>query len=194
MENNNTNTGTTNTGSENNVDTNIDYEKLDEIINKRINKTESSILKSYFSQQGLDEVQMKEAIEAYKNSKKSEETKNNKEFEDLTNNYNNLKKTFNQERLNNSINLSLIKKGLSDEQIPFILKMVDVDGVLNDKDEINQEKLNENIDKLFKAFPGLVNKTESKSFVQIGASNNNSQYEESSDALLRKAFGLKDKK
>ena len=194
MENtNNTNTGTTNTGSEN-TNTNIDYGKLEEIINKGINQKENSILKSYFSQQGLDEVQMKEAIEAYKNSKKTEENKNTKEFEDLTNNYNSLKKSYNQERLNNSINLSLIKRGLSDEQIPFILKMVDVDGVMNEKDEINQEKLTENIEKLFKAFPGLVNKTENKSFVQIGTSNNNSQYEESSDALLRKAFGLKDKK
>jgi hypothetical protein len=193
MENtNNVNTGTTNTGSENN--TNIDYGKLEEIINKGINQKENSILKSYFSQQGLDEVQMKEAIENYKNSKKVEENKNTKEFEDLTNNYNNLKKIFNQERLNNSINLSLIKKGLSDEQIPFILKMVDTDGILNEKDEINQEKLNENIENLFKAFPGLVNKTENKSFIQIGTSNNNSQYEESSDVLLRKAFGLKDKK
>ena len=187
--NNNVNNGTTNTGSEN-TNTNIDYGKLEEIINKGINQKENSILKSYFSQQGLDEVQMKEAIEAYKNSKKTEETKNNKEFEDLTNNYNNLKKTFNQERLNNSINLSLMKKGLTDEQIPFILKMVDVDGVLNDKDEIDQAKLNENIENVFKAFPNLVEKKESKSFVQIGASNNSS-VEESETSYLRGLFGIK---
>jgi hypothetical protein len=189
------NNGANNTSSTNNqTNSGVDYGKLEEIINKGINQKENSILKSYFSQQGLSEDEMKEAIANFKNSRKSEEEKNNKSLEDLTNNYSNLQKQFNQERLNNALNLSLMKKGLSEEQIPFISKMVEVEGILNDKSEINQDKLNENIEKVFKAFPNLVQKEDNKSFVQVGVSNNNSQYEESSDALLRKAFGLKDNK
>lgn len=172
----------------------IDYGKLEEIVNKGINQKENSILKSYFSQQGLSEDEMKEAIANFKNSRKSEEEKTNKNFEDLNNNYSNLQKQFNQERLNNALTLSLMKKGLSEEQIPFISKMVEVDGILNDKNEINKDKLNENIENVFKAFPNLIQKKEDKPFIQIGTQNNNSQYEESSDALLRKAFGLKDNK
>ena len=187
------NNGANNTGS-NNTNTNIDYGKLEEIINKGINQKENSILKSYFSQQGLSEEEMKEAISNFKNSRKSEEEKNNKEYETLTNNYANLQKQFNQERLNNAINLSLIKKGLTEEQIPFISKMVEVEGVLNDKSEINKEKLNENIENVFKAFPNLLNKKEDKPLIQIGTSSDSSQYDESSDALLRKAFGLSNKK
>lgn len=190
----NENQGANNTSSnDNSANTNIDYGKLEEIINKGISQKENSILKSYFSQQGLSEDEMKEAITSFKNSRKSEEEKSNKSFEDLTNNYNNLQKQFNQERLNNAINLSLMKKGLTEEQIPFILKMVEVEGVL-DKDTINNDKLNENIEKVFKAFPNLLNKKEDKPFVQVGVSNNGSQYEESTDALLRKAFGLKENK
>lgn len=187
------NQGANNTSSTNQTNSGVDYGKLEEIINKGINQKENSILKSYFSQQGLSEDEMKEAIANFKNSRKSEEEKNNKSFEDLTNNYSNLQKQFNQERLNNALNLSLMKKGLSEEQIPFISKMVEVEGILNDKSEINQDKLNENIEKVFKAFPNLLQK-EDKSFVQVGVSNNGSQYEESTDALLRKAFGLKDNK
>lgn len=195
VNNNVNNDGANNTSSTNNqTNSGVDYGKLEEIINKGINQKENSILKSYFSQQGLSEDEMKEAIANFKNSRKSEEEKNNKSLEDLTNNYSNLQKQFNQERLNNALNLSLMKKGLSEEQIPFISKMVEVDGILNDKSEINQDKLNENIEKVFKAFPNLVQKEDNKSFVQVGVSNNNSQYEESSDALLRKAFGLKDNK
>ena len=183
-----------NSTSSNNTNTNIDYGKLEEIINKGINQKENSILKSYFSQQGLSEEEMKEAISNFKNSRKSEEEKNNKEYETLTNNYANLQKQFNQEKINNALNLALIKKGLTEEQIPFISKMVEVEGVLNDKSEINKEKLNENIENVFKAFPNLINKKEEKPLIQIGTSSDNSQYDESSDALLRKAFGLTNKK
>ena len=187
------NNGANNTGS-NNTNTNIDYGKLEEIINKGINQKENSILKSYFSQQGLSEEEMKEAISNFKNSRKSEEEKNNKEYETLTNNYANLQKQFNQEKINNALNLALIKKGLTEEQIPFISKMVEVEGVLNDKSEINKEKLNENIESVFKAFPNLHNKKEDKPLIKVGISSDNSQYDESSDALLRKAFGLSNKK
>lgn len=196
MENNNVNvenTGANNTSSNNN-NTNIDYGKLEEIINKGINQKENSILKSYFSQQGLSEEEMKEAISNFKNSRKTEEEKNNKDFENLTNNYANLQKQFNQEKINNALNLALIKKGLTEEQIPFISKMVEVDGILNDKSEINKEKLNENIENVFKAFPNLLNKKEDKPLIKVGTSSDNSQYDESSDALLRKAFGLSNKK
>lgn len=191
--NSNVNQGANSTAQENN-NSNIDYGKLEEIINKGINQKENSILKSYFQQAGLSEEEMKEAITNFKNSRKNEEEKNNKDFENLTNNYSNLQKQFNQERLNNALTLSLMKKGLSDNQIPFISKMVEVEGILNDKNEINQDKLNENIENVFKAFPDLIKKEEdNKPLIQVGAPNNGAQYDESSDALLRKAFGLKNK-
>ena len=194
MENNNVNvenTGANNTGS-NNTNTNIDYGKLEEIINKGINQKENSILKSYFSQQGLSEEEMKEAISNFKNSRKSEEEKNNKEYETLTNNYANLQKQFNQEKINNALNLALIKKGLTEEQIPFISKMVEVEGVLNDKSEINKEKLNENIENVFKAFPNLLNKKEDKPLIQIGTSNTSDNVGD--DNLFNFNFGSVNKK
>ena len=192
------NNGANSTSSNNTNNANIDYEKLyqrlDEIINDRNNRNFNSISKSLFSEQGLDEEQVKDAVNSYKNFKKEEEARKTKEFEDLTNNYANLQKQFNQERLNNAINLSLIKKGLTEEQIPFISKMVEVEGILNDKSEVNKEKLNENIENVFKAFPNLINKKEDKPLIKVGTSSDNSQYDESSDALLRKAFGLSNKK
>lgn len=185
------NTGADNTSSNNN---NIDYGKLEEIINKKFNQITNSVSKSYFEQQGLTEEEVKEAVNNFKNSRKIEEEKNNKDFENLTNNYDNLQKQFNQEKINNALNLALMKKGLTEEQIPFISKMVEVEGILNDKSEINKEKLNENIENVFKAFPNLLNKKEDKPLIKVGTSSDNSQYDESSDALLRKAFGLSNKK
>lgn len=189
---NNVANNTSQTNNQGNAD--IDYGKLEEILNKKFNQVENSVSKSYFSQQGLSGDEVKEAITNFKNSRKTEEEKNNKEYEDLKIANTNLQKQINQERLNNALTLSLMKKGLSEEQIPFISKMVEVDGILNDKNEINKDKLNENIENVFKAFPNLIQKKEDKPFIQIGTQNNNSQYEESSDALLRKAFGLKDNK
>ena len=135
---------------------------------------------------------MKEAISNFKNSRKSEEEKNNKEYETLTNNYANLQKQFNQEKVNNALNLALIKKGLTEEQIPFISKMVEVEGVLNDKSEINKEKLNENIENVFKAFPNLLNKKEDKPLIQIGTSNTSDNVGD--DNLFNFNFGSVNKK
>lgn len=195
MENNNVNetNGANSTSSNNNQNNPIDMAHLEEIINKGISQKETSILKSYFQQAGLSEDEMKEAINSYKANKKNAEIKSNKEFEDLNTNYVNLQKQFNQERLNNAITIALMEK-VSKDQIPFISKMIDTEGIMGDKNEINQEKLNENIDAVFKAFPSLVPKKESnQSFVQIGATNNNSN-EEGDSTPFKFNFGSVNKK
>ena len=61
----NTNTNTNNAG--------IDYDKIQAIVDGRNAKTEDSILKSYFQQQGLSEEEMKTAIVDFKNNKAQKE-------------------------------------------------------------------------------------------------------------------------
>lgn len=199
MENTNVNVenqGANNTSSQNtNVNANIDYIKLEEIVNKGINQKENSILKSYFQQQGLNEDEMKEAISSYKNSRKQEEEKNAKDYETLSMNYNELEKTLLKEKTNFAISLNLFRRGLDETQAQYIGKLISTNDILVDG-KIDDTKLNESIENIFKAFPGLnPQKKENenlKSFVQIGVSNNNNDTIVQDD-LIRKAFKI-DKK
>lgn len=70
------------TGQNNAVQTNtnnqsIDYDKIQAIVDGRNAKTEDSILKSYFQQQGLSEEEMKTAIVDFKNNKAQREKEAN---------------------------------------------------------------------------------------------------------------------
>ena len=172
MENTNVNVenqGASNTSSTNNVN-NIDYSKIEEIVNKNVQKKENAVLKSYFEQQGLEENEIAEAIKAYKANKQNSNEDLSNKYNELNNNYSNLQKQLNQERLNNSINLALMKKGLSEEQIPYISKMVDTNGLFDDKNEISKDKLNESIENVFKAFPNLATTKKGTQSIKIGTS------------------------
>lgn len=191
------NTSSNNTNNTNN--TNIDYEKiyqkLDALINDKNNRNSNSISKSFFSEQGLSEEQVNNEINAYKNFKKEEETRKAKEFETLTNNYNETLRLLNEERLNNSIQMNLFRRGLDEAQAGYITKLVNSNDILVDG-KIDNTKLDESIENILKAFSSLnPQKKENenlKSFVQIGVSNNNNDTIVQDD-LIRKAFKI-DKK
>ena len=87
--------------------------------------------------------------------------------------------------------MNLYKRGLNDDQISYIGKMISTNEILVDG-KIDSSKLEESIESFFKAFPDFVPKKEenNKPFMQIGATNNGSD-EESEMEYLRKVFGLK---
>ena len=59
----------TNNNNAGNINQGIDYEKIQAIVDGRNAKTEDSVLKSYFQQQGLSAEEMKTAITDFKNNR-----------------------------------------------------------------------------------------------------------------------------
>jgi len=181
-----------NSTSSNSNNVEIDYGKFEEILNKKFNQNQRSMFKSFLQEEyGFDDSRIKNEMDSYKNAKKEEAEKKAKEFEDLNNNYLSIQKELSQERLNNAINMNLYKRGLTDEQIPFISKMISTDSILVDG-KVDETKLEESIDAFFKAFPNSApKKEENKPFMQIGATNNGS-VEQSETSYLRSLFGIKE--
>lgn len=190
MGNDNTNIKDENIKDENVKNKQVDMEsinaKLDEILEKAIKQKENAVLKSFYKEAGLTDDEIKEAIATYKETKKSKEPN----FEELNTKISTYEKQLVQERVNNAATLELIKEGIKVEQAPYVLKLIDLNGVLNDKDEIDLEIIKERISKVFEVFPNLKEtKEEVNGFKEIGETTEKKETNNISDNI-RKMMGL----
>lgn len=183
------------TGADNktqNSGVNIDYDKIQSMIDKGTNQKESAILKSYFEQQGMTEDEVKEAVNKYKSDKA------NKAKEDLSNQEAMIKEleTLRAEKVTNAINSKAtdmcFDMGIDRKTIPYVLKMADLSKVTDDKGQISDEAVKSALQKVKDDCPQLfaTDTTKTNQGFKVGADNSNT----SSDAdnkELRKMFGLK---
>lgn len=181
----------------------IDYDKIGKMINERNERTEKNILESYFQKLGLDESGIKEAIIDYKTKKESEKPDINKISSEI-NNYKTQLSTKDKEILDSKVHnkaiLNAIDLGVNSKTIPYILKLADFSDVINEKNEINDEKIKESINKILEDVPefkssNLSDKNNKKKNPTIGVITNNNN----SDGLsqldkFRQAAGVKPKK
>lgn len=177
-------------------ETNIDYSKLEEIINKGLQVKENGILKSYFSQQGLEENEIKEAIETYKTNKANKEKEaidNSPELAELKKEIETLKSEKAKQELNNAIQLTAMGMGLNEKGINALLKIQDFSNVM-DGDKVSKEKIQENIDSFLNDYDMFKPKSQGGGFkVSVGPDKETLKQETEEDAM-RAAIGLKPKK
>lgn len=165
-----TETEQTNAGTETKVDkledkiNNIDYLKLEEIINKGIQVKENGILKSYLSQQGLNEDEMKEAINSYKENKasknKDEEITTLKLKEELEL----MKQEIKNKELNESVNEFGINNNVSKKGLKALIKLSDLNNeeIFDEKGKIKSSKLEEKLKATLEEYPEFKEKQETK--------------------------------
>lgn len=180
------------TGQNNAVQTNtnnqsIDYDKIQAIVDGRNAKTEDSILKSYFQQQGLSEEEMKTAIVDFKNNKAQKEKEANENNLNLQNENASLKAQVLQMQINQVANQCALEIGVDAKTIPYLIKMVDLKTAVNDKGEVVKDEVTNALTKVLEDLPQLKSQnTQNKGFVKIGAENNNAQ--PSVDDVLKNIF------
>ena len=172
---------------------NIDYGKIEEMVNKGIQQKENGILKSYFSQQGLSEDEMKVAIETYKTNKankEKEQAANNPDLLKLQEEIKPLKSAAQKEKVNNAIQLQAMGMGLNEKGINALLKLQSFDDVM-DGDNISKDKIKANIDNFLKDYDMFKPQAQNNGFsVEIGAKEQPTKKETEEEAMM-KAIGLK---
>lgn len=176
---------------------NIDYAKLEEMINKGLQVKENGILKSYFSQLGLDENEVKEAIETYKTNKESKAKeaevnalKNNPEIAELKQQIETLKSEAQREKLNNTIQRQAFGMGLSEKAINAMLKIQTFD---LDNGTISEDKIKEGIENFLNEYDVFKPTAKNGFKVSVGADSEPIKKESQEDAM-RRAIGLTQKK
>lgn len=164
----------------------IDYDKIQNMINKGTQQKENAILKSYFQQQGLSEEEAKQAIENYKQTRQSQQPDVNA----LQTQAAQAQAMARQAMLEKEATLTAIGLGLDAKTIPYVLKMADLSQVTGQDGKINDESLKNAINKVLEDIPALKPQPAgSTGFIQVGASGGSSQQATGNDALM-KAFGL----
>lgn len=165
-------------------------EQLDSMVQAREQRASNAALKSFFAQQGMTEEEITQAINTYKVNRE----KNKPDINAMQNQIEQYKQSELTARLNQQATLTAFKLGISADTVPYILKLADFSGVADESGAINDEKLKSAVSKVLEDVPQLKGETSKGGFQKIGADgDNNSDDKNKQNAMLRKAFGLKDK-
>ena len=166
----------------------IDYGKIEAMINKGSQQKENAILKSYFEQQGMTEDEVKTAVSEYKANKQ-------KQADDQKNAYANMQKENEQLKaqiLQNNINAKAtdigLDMGVDKNAVQYLVKMADLSKAVNEKNEISEEEIKNAFEEVLKNVPALKASTNSNTGFKVGADNN--QAENDKTNMLRKVAGL----
>lgn len=144
----------------------IDYDKIQSMIDKGTQQKEDAILKGYFQKQGLTEEEAQQAMAAFKQQKAA----NTPDVAGLQTQVQTLQTQAQQAVIEKDATIEAIALGLDAKQVPYILKMADFSKAMDKDGKTNPEAIKEAINKVLEDFPQLKpQKEENKGFQKVGA-------------------------
>ena len=166
----------------------IDYGKIEAMINKGTQQKENAILKSFFEQQGMTEDEVKTAISSYKaeQGKKAEEQKT--AYANMQAENEQLKAQILQNNINAKATDIGLDMGVDKNAVAYLIKMADLSKVVNEKSEISEEAIKNAFEEVLKNVPALKASTNSNNGFKVGADSQ--QQENDRTNMLRKVAGL----
>ena len=153
----------------------IDYEKIQAIVEGRNAKTEDSILKSYFQQQGLSADEMKTAIEDFKTTKAQKAQQASLNEQKIQNENATLRAQIQQMKVNEVANKCALEIGVDPKTIPYLIRMADLAGAVGQDGKISEEAVKTAFNSVLEALPQLKGSSQQDNtgFQKIGGENNN---------------------
>ena len=149
-------------------------------------KNEQKALAKQLKDLGIDDVEKAKSILA----KAKEEEEKAKSVDEKTQEALKKAEKATLEAINTKIENALLRKGINDKKVTRAVRLVDKKNILDKDGEIDQSKLETEIEDLLKDFPELINKTEEdKKGFKIGDDGKEEQKDELSE--MRKIMGLK---
>lgn len=170
----------------------IDYSKIEEIVNKRSSQTSDSVLKGYLKQQGLSGEELEQAVNNYKTQKQQAELLKRQENENIKLENQKLKAQILNSNIDAKLTALAAGEGVAVEKIPFLSKLISRDGLADEKGNVLDDKVKEQIQEVLKAFPEMKGSTQIGGFQQIGGAGNQQQTS-TVDDQLDAIFGVKKK-
>lgn len=164
----------------------IDYAKIQQMLEGTLSAKEDVALKAYFKQQGLSQEEAEQAMATFK----AEKAKNQPDVGALQAQMTQAQAAAQQAQLQAAATLAAVTLGIDAKTIPYILKLADLSQVMGQDGKISDEAVNNALKKVLEDVPALKPQTAgSTGFIQVGAAGGNQQQATTDDAL-KKAFGL----
>jgi len=166
--------------------TNIDYAKIQQMLDGTLAAKEETALKAFFKQQGMTEDEGKAAIAAFKEQKANQQP----DAESLKQQLAAVQAESARVKLESSAIQIAVGMGIDPKIIPYLVKMSDMSDVLGDDGEVKKDTMQEAINKVLEDIPQLKpQSTSNAGFIPIGAPGKQGQ--QSTDDELYKAFNVK---
>ena len=181
-------------GSDHQSSQGIDYSRIEEIINKRSNQAQDNVLKGYLKQQGLSGEELNQAVSNYKAQKEQAALQAQQEQENMRLENARLKAQILNSTIDNRLTALAAAEGVSADKIPFLAKLIDRNGLADEKGNVLDDKVKEAMNTVIKAFPDFksAQSGNNSGFQQIGSGGSN-QGTNSVDEQLDAIFGVKKK-
>ena len=171
----------------------IDYEQLADVISRRTSGTEDKVLQGYFKQQGLSSDQAAEAIRQYKESQKQKRDDEANRVRNMEQENARLKLQIQNADIDKEITSLAAKEGVSAEKMPFLLKMVERDGIIGQDGKLQSDKAKEALEAVLKAFPEFKGSSSGSGTQPLVGGNGGGGHgsDSATDAALDAIFGIK---
>lgn len=149
-------------------------------------KNEQKALAKQLKDLGIDDVEKAKSILA----KAREDEEKSKSVDEKTQEAIKRAEKATLEAINTKIENALLRKGINDNKVTRAVRLVDKKEILDKDGELDQSKLETEIENLLKDFPELINKAdENKKGFKIGDDGKEEKKDEMSE--MRKIMGLK---
>lgn len=166
----------------------IDYGKIENMINKGNQQKENAILKSYFEQQGMTEDEIKTAVNDYKANKSKMAAEKEQANINLQKEVEQLRAELLQGKINTKAMDIGLDMGVDKNAVAYLVKMADLSKAVNEKNEISEEAIKNAFEEVLKNVPALKASTNSNEGFKVGADSH--QQENDKTNILRKVAGL----
>lgn len=166
----------------------IDYGKIEAMINKGNQQKENAILKSYFEQQGMTEEEVKGAVAEYRANKQKQAQEQKNAYADMQRENESLKAQILQNSINAKATDIGLDMGVDKNAVAYLIKMADLSKAVNEKNEISEEAIKNALEEVLKNVPALKASVNSNTGFKVGADN--VQQENDKTNMLRKVAGL----
>ena len=164
----------------------IDYTKIQQMLEGTLAAKEDTALKAYFKQQGLSQEEAEQAMATFKQQKAAQQP----DVGAIQSQLAQAQAAAQQAEIDKAATLAAIGLGIDAKTIPDVLKMADLGQVMGQDGKINDEALKAALNKVLEDVPALKPQAPgSTGFIQVGAASGQQQTQTTDDAL-KKAFGL----
>lgn len=164
----------------------IDYAKIQQMLDGTLAAKEDTALKAYFKQQGLSQEEAEQAMAAFKQQKAAQQP----DVGALQTQMAQAQAAAQQAQIQAAATMTAVTLGIDAKTIPYLLKMADLSQVMGQDGKINEETLKTALNKVLEDIPALKPQPgQATGFIQVGASGSGQQTQTTDDAL-KKAFGL----
>lgn len=164
----------------------IDYAKIQQMLDGTLSAKEDVALKAYFKQQGLSQEEAEQAMSAFKQQKAAQQP----DVGALQTQIAQAQAAAQQAQLQAAATMAAVTLGIDAKTIPYILKLADLSQVMGQDGKISDDNLNNALKKVLEDVPALKPQAAgSTGFIQVGAAGGNQQ-QTTTDDVLKKAFGL----